>query len=102
MNLATFDATYPEFVAVAVSRKNAALAAASVYVDATTFGEAYEHAHGLAAAHLCSLPPGAQQAQRNPKGPPLEGFKLTTHGSQFLELRDGRTSMLRVWPFRST
>lgn len=83
MLLAAFLISYPEF---SVSQTpeflvSAKLAEALEYVDAETWGTAYDHGHGLMTAHLLALTPWGQGARLNAK------TTQTTYGELFERLK---------------
>lgn len=91
MNRSTFRVRYPEFDSASDALIDAKLADAEVNVDAETYGDRYEQAHGLLTAHYLSCAPGGQFAR-------LEADKLdTTYGRAFVELRSAATTMIRVF-----
>lgn len=91
MNIATFRTEFPEFDSADDTLVTALLARAEVSVDAETYGDRYDHAHGLLAAHLLACAPGGLMAR-------LEADKYeTTYGRAFVGLREAATTMIRVF-----
>lgn len=98
MNLATFRTTYPELKNASDGSVNNALSGASALVSSSAFGDAYDLAHGLMAAHLLSVAPGGQGARKDPKRPAPTGWKATTYGEQYEQIRNARTALKRSFP----
>lgn len=91
MNLAAFRIAYPELITASDTLVTTMLGYAEQSVDATIYGDRYEHAHGLLTAHLICCAPGGRLAR-------LEADKLeTTFGRMFSDLRDAATAAIRVF-----
>jgi hypothetical protein len=67
---ATFKARWAEFTPTPDATVTAVLAEAATYCDERLFGDRYDQAVGLYAAHLLSIAPFGQQARADGKGPP--------------------------------
>lgn len=91
MNLATFRIEFPEFQSATDALVSALLARALLEVDAGGYGQRYDHAHGLLAAHYISCSPGGQMAR-------LETDKAeTTYGKAYLRLQKSAAALVRVF-----
>ncbi len=66
MNLAAFQAAFPEFALVDVVLIQAKLDHAETTVDAAIWGGRYDAGHGYMAAHLLSTSPLGQDARLSP------------------------------------
>lgn len=91
MNLATFRIEFPEYESASDTLVEALLARAEKQVDATTYGDSYDAAHGLLAAHYLALSPSGTFAR-------LEADKNETiYWRAYVELREAATTMIRVF-----
>lgn len=101
MDLASFRIAYPELVTADDSLVTAKLADAARNVDATMFGDRFDQAQGLLAAHYVCLSPGGVVARLDPKTlaamGATQGYELTTYGLQFRELRDAAVTAVRAF-----
>lgn len=72
---ASFKARWTEFAPTADARVTSAIAEATAECDARVFGDSYEHAVGLLAAHKLAVSPFGQQARQESK----DGATTTYH-----------------------
>jgi hypothetical protein len=69
MDLAAFNARFPEFRTATPELKQSVLDAAAAELNADAFGDAFNEAHGLLTAHKLGMSPFGQQARMvNEKG----------------------------------
>lgn len=91
MTLSTFRLEFPEFQNATDSMVTALLARAALEVDAPTYGDRYDHAHGLLTAHYISCSPGGEVSR-------LETDKSeTTYGKAYLKLQRAAAALIRVF-----
>jgi hypothetical protein len=64
---ASFKSRWPEFVPIEDARVEAVLAEAALETDARVYGQSYDHAVGLLAAHKLAISPGGMQARLESK-----------------------------------
>lgn len=90
MNLATFRVEYPELATAPDALVNTKLASAARSIDSDLFGDRYDDAHGLLAAHLICLSPYGKNARLSSK----EG--KTTYGERYEQIRFEVTPSIMV------